>query len=271
MKNLKILFFASVAAVTFFIAGCAKDKNTDITLSGKAYSLQLPIGDTQTMSLKVPEEYGIVSSDNFTYWELSNDVTVYLSEILNHLPTDKTDISNLYINSKSLSYDYQSKTITVRCEKDTQDIFKRVLLDGQIYDTDVSLPGIVELSKLPKSTDVMMTLYDNNLYMPEGAQETKLDIYKALLHLNGRDFLLSWIQDGKFEEVRDKIINICLMNSDNDTVQSWYQNNEIFYAQSGNNVVGMKKLRANEWYIYSGTLPYNDYVITGLKKVHGGK
>lgn len=260
-----------IMMISSLTIGCSLPNNKPtLNLSGKTYTLQLPISDTQLMNIGIPEEFPITMSDNFTYWQLARDTTIYLMDITNHMAADKTDVTNLYQNSKSISYDYADKTITIRCDSDVQEVMKEYLLSATITESDTRLSDITKLDKFPKHGDVVMKMYDNNLYMPEGAQETKLNIYTASLCTSGADFIMSWICDGKRDEVCTRLTNICLANSGSNTLTAWYVSDDIFLAKAGENVVGMKKLRANEWYVYTGTTPYVDYILKGLKTVHGG-
>lgn len=270
IKIKKIIATVLCAATLLCSAGCGKSGGGgDVELSGKEYTLQIPTSDSTYYSLTVPEEYAVTSYDNVSYWTLAQNVEVYCTSVQNHLATDQSEGSGLYVNSKSVSLDIDDHTISIRCSKNQQELFKTVLRTGKLTECHIDLYADNRLNKFPKYEIQNMTLYDNNLYMPDGAQETKLNVYTASLVLNGREFIMSWIQDGKVEDIKDKIACLCLCNSGRTVVEQWYQDDDIVYVEAGDHIAVAKKLRANEWYIYLGTKSYKNYALTGAVKVHG--
>ena len=104
--------------------------------------------------------------------------------------------------------------------------------------------------------------------MPEGAEDAMLDSYRASVIFLNREFLISWVQDDKIEQLLPKLITKCIANSGVSMLDSWYQDDEIVYMTAGNNIVAAKKLSLNEWYVYSGSKTFVDYVLTGVMDVH---
>lgn len=258
MKKILLLLLSLV-----LLCGC-NEKEAPV-YSGATYSIEVPITATTAYVFNLPVELAITETDNNTYWLFSDGTRLYcLSEVAyNYMSYDS--VLDVYTTSDSICKKFKDCGILL---KNTDVNLKHYLVDGKYEDRGnyVLNPDNRDLKPDYKQVEMFMT--DSNLYMPEEAEEHLVNEFKVSMISDSKDWLESWVQDGKIEEIETKLITLALNNSSSDDIDSWYKDDEIVIYVSGDNIAAAKKLRYNEWYIYYGTYKYDDYIYQGLDKVH---
>lgn len=255
----------------FCLSGCTKSDEA-YTLSGNTVPLEIPVGDTESYRFEIPTEFVTVETDNNVYWKFSDGTTIYLTQLINHTASEYDESLGIYTSDLTAVIDFEeySKSICITTDTSYCSTIAEYLADGEIVEKDINLYVENELDELPTYVDMSdaMALSENNLYMPEAVQESAVGIYTADLYCDGTYWLESWIMDGTYDDIINKLTNICLNNSNVEYVDKWFYDDTHLLLFAGDNVLGAKKLRYNEWYIYYGSHNYFDHIMTGIEKVH---
>lgn len=261
---------------TILLCGCmtainVTDDNIVANADG-AYvdTIEVPITDSYAYIIKLPKAMQVIETDNNVYWKLSDDITIYLTQPVNHTASEYDEETGVYVSNTSVMLDFDTNTLIMQTKQSNVDSLVECLCNGSRVLKDTSLPRDCETKDFPAYDDMSnyMELTSGNLYMPKDYEKTSLYFYTSELMCSGSEWLETWILDGNLEDIKDHLVNIALCNSGHALVSSWYYDGDIFIVQAGDNIVCAKKLRYNEWYVYSGSANYKDYMYTGIQKVH---
>ncbi len=258
-----------LCAGAIFLSGCGDTGSTSEQVT--ASSVQVPIESGLVWNVKLPEGVGVAETDNCVYWKFTDDTTMYCTDKISHIAAKYNKDKNIYTTSTGVSKDFTSKTLAINsANKSDVESYTTSMETGEESQVDTQLYKENRIEKLPSHIDMShdMEMTESNMYMPSNSTAPVLDVYKAELLCEGTDYLESWIQDGKLSEIESWLCTIAISNSGESSVTEWFKNDNTLLVKSGNHIVGAKKLKYNEWYIYSGTDKYEDYIITGLDKVH---
>lgn len=264
MKRLFTFFFLFL--LTLPLCSCSRG---DVELSGATKRLEILLNDTEFLCLDIPVEFTVIKRDNIHYWEYTNDVGIYRMTSKN--TTAKLDEeTGLYISDSAVIRNFDDCCVVVNCKGNLRDYFMKALSSATVSTKDVNTYKEYGLKALPsyESKADSMELVDD-LYMPLNCEEMLYDIYVSRLYTEGDKWLQSTIVDAKFEDLKDNLVTMALINSSPDKVQGWYQSDDMFYCYSDSVVVGAKKLAFNSWYVYQGSAGMEDYILTGINKIHG--
>jgi hypothetical protein len=255
-------FISILVVLSILLTGCSftKSNSDSIKLSDATYTLEIPVADGKVFTIEVPTDLQIMATDNNVYFKFNNDIVMYA--------THNTESSS-EVTKYAVSRQVEERYIFARCDGAVNRL-KETFGNGIIKDCDVKLYIETELKEFPEYMDMSddMILYDNNLYMPDGCEENTVNIYTSELLCDGESWLESWIMDGTYDDIKDTLATYCITNSGSDKINYWYKDDNIVIMYSGDNIVAAKKLRYNEWYVYSGSAMYEDYILTGVDKVH---
>lgn len=276
MRRLLVLLILSI---TVTITGCGEKNNKEQVESNSVEEvttqspIEIPIEDKRVVTLQIPNGFIIRETDNNRYWLFDNDVTVFATAATKHETSDYDEERDIYRNSSSVSKDFGDISIVVNASGSALDSMCDVLSSCVESDKIVRLDKDTKLENMPEYSDMSdkMMLNKNNLYVPEGTKDNTGNIYISALFCAGSSWLQTWVQDGTYDEIEDKMLTLVLNNSGSESVDEWYSGDKIVYMKSGNNVVALKKLLRNEWYVYYCSADLMDYALTGINKVKSSK
>ena len=273
-----ITLVVSCCAMVLTLPGCGK-KADEVELSGKTYTIQFPIENCEILNLQIPVEFAIDHSVGITDYTFTNGVSIFRSGKIEHI--GKTDKETGITESKvgkgmTLFKDFGECTFTVSIiDNQNTDLWKDILLSGSVSEVSATLDESLRLVNVKYDTKAdVMSISNNGLYMPDDLNKNVNEIGflgNTCDSISYDDkFILCYIQDGLWEDIRNDILTDCICNSGYNGIQEWYDDGETFYAKSGNNITGVKKLTANSYCVYLATDNFYDYVCTALDKVRFG-
>ncbi len=261
----KLLCLLLSVALLLSICACGSD---DINLSGASNTLEILLNDEDVLCLQVPVELSIVKRDNIHYWEFTSNVGIYRMTSLQ--TTAKLDEeTGLYLSSTAVIRNFDDCCVVINCSGTLQEYFKNALMSATIKQKDSKPYKELEITRLPSYAEKTDMELQNDMYMPPNCEDVLYDIYASRLYTQGADWLQSIIMDAKLEDLRPMLLTLATMNSGTDRVTKWYESDDIFYCETAHCVVGAKKLAFNSWYVYQGSVSMQDYILTGIEKVHG--
>ncbi len=260
-------FITSILLILCLLCGCGEQKQED-TVKVVLDLIDIPLGSGKVFKLTLPEGSNIVETDNNVYWLLSDDTKIYRTTKVSNSEEDFDAETGMYIGNDYVAKDFDECTITAQ-GGNSQGEFRRLLFEGVVDTVDVALYKETKSKFLPSYVDMSDSMYlsDRNLYMPEGSNESSVGNYTAELLCNGVDFLESWIQDGDQDSLQGILATYTLVNAPDAYIASWFMDDDYMYFTAGDHIMGAKKLKRNQWYIYLGTTKYKDYILTGMHKV----
>lgn len=262
----RLYTFLMLIFLTLPLSGCG---GGNVELSGSTKRLEILLNDTEFLCLDIPVELTVMKRDNIHYWEYTNDVGIYRMTSTN-TSAKLDEETGLYISDSAVIRNFDDCCVVVNCKGNLRDYFMEALSTATISTKDTNTYKEFGLEYLPKyeSKAESMELVDD-LYMPTGCEEVLYEIYVSRLYTEGDKWLQSTIVDAKFEDLKDNLVTMALMNSSPDKVQGWYESDDMFYCYSDGVIVGAKKLAFNSWYVYQGSAGMEDYILTGINKIHG--
>ena len=149
--------------------------------------------------------------------------------------------------------------------------FVSCLGNAHVVPTDVALDDKYRIDILDTYNNVEMCFDEHNFYMPSGSLLNAKSIYMASIATHELDWIESWIKDCTEDEVIEMFKPMVILNTtDDDKHVTWYNNRDsgIIYMEYGNNICAAKQLSFNQWYIYTSSLYYKDYVLQGVNTIH---
>lgn len=260
MKKVKLLFL--LLCLTFLF-GC--NKNQEPVYSGSTFSLEVPISDTEVYKINLPVELSIIETDNNNFWKFSDDSELYCLSTSSVNEATYDNETGLYVTYNSMCKQFDNCCIIIK-SKNTS--LRTYLASGSFVDKKTELYKELELEHLPSYVEQEMAMTNSNLYMPMNSVEKQVNAYMVSMVTVGDSWLESWVIDGTLDEIKNHLCTLVLNNSGKEMLDSWYVNDDVLYLTAGNNIVGAKKLRYNEWYIYYGDASYKDYILQGIDKIH---
>lgn len=266
-KDLVTTLALALSLLVVGLAGCTSS-DSGVILSGDTVTLQIPVSPTELFEVEIPKELSTFKeTDNNLYWKLSDDTTIYRMSELSTLTTEYDEDTGLYVAPKTVIKEFGDGCIIVATSKELQPTFVECMSKGTVREVNTYLDYSNELEELPSYTVKEMEMTESNMYMPVGAREADSGYYTCSILSNGDTWLESWILDGSLKDIQNKLVTICLGNSGQTSLSSWYKTDDIIYLTAGDNVLAAKRLQYNEWYVYFGSVEYTDYILTGIEKV----
>lgn len=264
MKMNRIL---GVALLSAMLAGCGGTQ-----LSGDTTTLQVPVGNDQLFEFQIPVECTVQHTDNVAYWELTEGVTVKVTGKVEHVGVAYDTLNDVYVSTTDVSKDVNDMTIDVMVKPSMLDEFGDYLGAGSMQQVSTNLDKKLKIKKMPGHNDKSedMEINATNLYMPKAEGETITEgNFTADVVNTDKGFLMCWIQDGKFEDIRDKMISYLVANTGKNGVESWYKDkDDSYYLECGDHMMVIKQLKFNSFCIYLGSTGYKDYALTAMEKLH---
>lgn len=273
MKKLLTIF---LCLVPITLTGCGVKQ---ISYSGNTSVLELPVSDTAVVRLNIPDELECSFNDSIVGRKYSDGTVIEVCSGDYHdgKLDEKTKVkSGKLVNIYWVNKQFEDKVILITFEnKAYMNYWKNVLTTAEIVKVQTTLANIPIIDELTyESKEDVMRVNDVNLYMPTSSKEDTLDKstingLTASIVSEGDSYLLSFIQDGTYEEIKDKMFTYCIANSTQNSIDKYYPEDEqgISVYYSGDNILGMKKLTHNSYYVYLGSSDYKDFIYTGLHKV----
>lgn len=258
----------SVALILFLcifnLVGCG---GKDTPISGATQTLEILLTDTDVLSIEIPIELVVTKRDNQHYWEFNNGVGIY--RMTSTQSTASYDAEHdLYIGNSSVIRNFDTCCVLINCSGNLKDYFIGALSQATISKKD-ALPYVeYQLKSLPAYTETTDMELVGNMYMPPNCEDVLYDIYDSKLYTQGADWLQSMIIDAKLDDLRPRLLTLALLNSGVERISGWYESDEIFYCYTDTCIVGAKKLAFNSWYVYYGSPSMENYIRTGIDKVH---
>lgn len=265
MKKVKTLL--PILFICLVLVSCGKS----VKLSGNTYALQIPVSEDEVLEVSVPEEMKVSVTDNISYWEFTDGSKIISTNSTTHTTAIKDSETGLFMLSNGVIRDVNKESISWTVQREYLDTVKNYLASAKTVkiSTKLDAGNEYDIGSYTDKKDVMQ-LTENGNYMPidDKCQTKPLFKYTAdLISYDGK-FLVSWVQDGLYDEIKDQMITYCVANSPKNCVDKWYRDDEILYVKSGDNCMAMKKLTANSWAVYVGTSNFEDYILTALKVIH---
>lgn len=257
------VFLMSVLSV-LSLTGCG---GKDVDMSGATKPLEILLTDTDVLTLDIPVELVVSKRDNQHYWEFSNGVGIYrMTSTASTAPYDEEH--GVYVGNSSVIRNFDTCCVLVNCSGNMKDYFIEALSKATLSKKD-ALPYVeYQLDHLPAYTAVTDMELVGNMYMPPNCEDVIYDIYDSKLYTNEAEWLQSMIIDAKLDDLRPRLLTLATLNSGVERVSAWYESDAIFYCYTDNCIVGAKKLAFNSWYVYYGSPSMENYIRTGIDKVH---
>lgn len=278
-ERLRLLtLILTCCVMVYTLPGCGK-KVDEVALSGETYTIQFPIENCEILNLQIPVEFAIDHSVGITDYTFTNGVSIFRSGKIEHI--GKTDKETGITESKvgkgmTLFKDFGECTFTISIlDNKNTDLWKDILLSGNVTEVSATLDESLRLDDVKYDTKAdVMSLSDNGLYMPDDLNKNVDEIGflgNTCDSISYDDkFIMCYIQDGLWEDIRNDLLTDCICNSGYNGIQEWYDDEDTFYAKSGHNITGVKKLTANSYCVYLATDNFYDYVCTALDRVRFG-
>ena len=273
MKKLLTVF---LCLISITLTGCGVKQ---ISYNGNTSVLELPVSDTAIVRLNIPDELECSFNDSIIGRKYSDGTVIEACSVDYHdgkLDEETKVKSGKLVNTYWVNKQFEDKVILITFEnKAYMDYWKNVLATAEIVQVQTTLANIPIIDELSyESKEDIMQVNDVNLYMPSSSGEETLDKstingLTASIVSEGDSYLLAFIQDGTYEEIKERMLTYCIANSTQNSIDKYYpedkQGISVYY--SGDNILGMKKLTHNSYYVYLGSLDYKDFIYTGLHKV----
>lgn len=253
-----------ISLCILFLTGCSEEQEFT---TGELVPLEIPVSDTEVLTINFPSSLQLVETDNNVYWEFDQDVNVYVMSSTSKGTSSKTGYENVYHTKATVSKILDSCSIVIECPNYMNSSFVDILGKTKISTNDVVLEQDYRLESLPTYNNVEMLLDEHNFYMPVSSVENKRTLYVSAIANNGTDWLECWTKDCDVITLELQMLTLVVNNTDADYV-SWYKDDTIMYMEYGNNICAAKRLSYNQWYIYYGSLAYKDYIMQGLDLIH---
>ena len=262
------LLSISILCFLLFLSGCSKEEGMQI--SGVSFGVEVMYDDTHALNLQIPIECLLVQTDNHSYFAYNNDLTIYVMSSQD-TSAKYDEETGIYISRTFLERDMSSNCVVVSVvDENLKEFMVKSLSEAEVV--NISAETYVEnrLKSLPEYEDKSgeMSLV-GNIYMPPLHKRMELIPYEADLYTVDDNWLQCFIIDDKFDNIRTQLVSLTQINGNKDDTLLWYQSDEIFYGQSGRNIVAAKRLAYNCWYVYYGSTYMKDYILTGIHKIHG--
>ena len=259
MKKLLLIF----CAVACCLCGCTKD----MYYCGDTYSFEIPISDNVYSVVSLPTECILVETDSVTYWKFIDGTTIY--RMLNSSKgTSKFDSANkVYYTTNSVCVEFDNNTsLVMSTTKDNNKMMRKLLGQTVLNSRDVTLGEKERLESLPTYDDkVPMEFTDANLYMPVGSKATTFDGSSAQIYVNGLSFCESWVMLRKIDQLKPILLNYLICNDT--TITDWYQDDDMFYAETSSRIIAAKKLTQNQYICYIASSDMKDFLLKGINTI----
>ena len=245
------------------LSGCSKQEEP--VYSGSTFILEVPINSTEVYEFSLPTELSIVETDNNNFWKFSDGSELYCLSTSSINDATYDEATDLYVTYNSMCKQFEECCIIIKTKATA---LRPYLASGSFKNKRTELYRELELKHLPAYKEQEMAMTDANLYMPLNSVDHQVNAFMVSMVSNGNSWLESWVIDGTLDDIKDSLCTLALNNSNKDMLDSWYLSDDVIYLTSGSNIVGAKKLRYNEWYVYYGDVTYKDYILQGLDKIH---
>ena len=273
MKKLLTVF---LCLISITLTGCGVKQ---ISYNGNTSVLELPVSDTAIVRLNIPDELECSFNDSIIGRKYSDGTVIEACSVDYHdgkLDEETKVKSGKLVNTYWVNKQFEDKVILITFEnKAYMDYWKNVLATAEIVQVQTTLANIPIIDELSyESKEDIMQVNDVNLYMPSSSGEETLDKstingLTASIVSEGDSYLLAFIQDGTYEEIKERMLTYCIANSTQNSIDQYYPEDQqgISVYYSGDTILGMKTLTHNSYYVYLGSLDYKDFIYTGLHKV----
>lgn len=275
-RSMKKLLTVFLCLISITLTGCGVEQ---IPYNGSTSVLELPVSDTTVVRLNIPDELECNFNDSIIGRKYSDGTVIEACSVDYHegkLDEETKVKSGKLVNTYWVNKQFEDKVILITFENKAYiDYWKNVLATAEIVKVQTTLANIPIIDELSyESKEDIMQVNDVNLYMPSSSGEETLNKstingLTASIVSEGDSYLLAFIQDGTYEEIKERMLTYCIANSKQNSIDKYYpedkQGISVYY--SGDNILGMKKLTHNSYYVYLGSLDYKDFIYTGLHKV----
>lgn len=256
--------FLILICCILLLAGCGEEQ---VFITGDLYNLEIPVSDTEVLTISFPSSVKLLETDNNVYWEFDQDVNLRVMTNTDIGTSRKTDYDSVYHSKATVSKILDNCSIVVECPEYMNDTFVSILGKSSLNTNDITLEQDYRLESLPTYNNVEMCLDEHNFYMPLSSSENDFTLYLSAISNTGTDWLECWTKDCEISLLEKQMLTLVSVNTDADYV-SWYMDDGTLYMEYGENICAAKRLSFNQWYIYYGSAYYKDYILQGLDLIH---
>lgn len=230
--------------------------------------LNIPLIDDYYMSVPVPAEATIVSSDGVGSWELSDGsiITVYNSSV----KTGVTLVDNEVYSGKGQveRFGFGYTVVINNGNQNTIDALADVWSKQvtAIYQKSPAWLSKCKLDELPTGKNVPGVMSGRGIIMPERPNTSDSSLYMAEVWKNSPSYMSVYIKYSSIENVRSTLFNYLTVDKDLGSIPyiSWYDDTDVLLAYDTENVMAAKKVTSNKFIIYSSSIDVLDYVLLNL-------
>lgn len=259
----RIILF--VMCLILLLTGCGATGETEY--SGATKSIEILLKDNKILTLQIPVEMEVATTDNHYYWEFTNGTTIYRITSQVTLGTYNAE-QDIYLGNNTVSKNFEDCSVTIAFDSNVGNVLKPYLAQAAVTEKSATIPDYSRLESLPSYKEEEMIL-KGNCYMPPNTVDNPMNL-DSEVYLDGASWLQSWILDAKEEDMKTSLLTLAVLNTSDVFLKSSYESEDVYYYATDATIVAAKRLSYNSWYIYYGSSDMLDYILTGLEKVNGG-
>lgn len=242
----------------FLMTSCGKAE--EVTIPMKPF--EIPTTGCEVFSFEIPEDWELTRQDGFCYWEF-NDGENILQRNKVQVNVGEQD-GDVYVASDSVARNFDDCTVQVSCEGDDVQLLRESFKDGKVAERHVKKDKGKSLQYLQDFEDLDMVMSENDLLVPVYYNKVMSMAFTACHAMTEDGFYTTWIMNYKFEDLQPMLD--AMVSCNNGTVlDSYFQNDDVYYAKCGDIVVGAKKLTYNKWCCFTASAgTYENYLLKAL-------
>lgn len=261
----KKVFLALIAGLVLTFTGCGAE---DVTFETKEF--EIPLSGTQILRFDIPSDWELSRNDGFCYWEF-NDGDFIVQRNMTLVYTGKQE-GKVYYNSSSVARNFDDVSVIISSsDNDEVPMLGTCLDDGEVITKTIIKDKKKSLQYLPEYTDYDMIMSTNGMLVPTYYDKVTSMAFTSCHSMQDDGFYTTWLMNYKFKDLQP-ILDTVVSCNNGSAMDSYFQNDDVYFAKMGDLVVGAKKLTYNKWCCFmSSNNTYENYVLKALYLVEDGE